>query len=605
MVLGSVERALGLQRLNRKYRELVARAGDEVLDARRFTQLALQVMDIELSVEKADLELVPTTGPAVVVANHPFGGIDGIVLGALLSGLRPDVKILANELLGRIPELRPMLILVDALSGKDAAARNAASLREALRWLADGHLLVVFPAGEVSSLSLRRRRVTDPAWNPTVCRLAERVGAPIVPAHFVGRNRTRFQVAGLVHPRLRTVLLPREMLAKRGARIEVRFGAPLSVQDLRLLPDGYDPISHLRERVEWLGGREAAQSSSSEAALERAAAPKHAALAPAVDPELFAREFAALPAERCLAESSDLCVVWARAAEIPNALQEIGRLRELTFRQVGEGTGRAVDLDEFDRHYLHLVLWSKQKREIAGAYRCAFTDDVLPRRGVAGLYTSTLFRFDERFFERLGPALELGRSFVRLERQRSFAPLLLLWKGICSLVVAHPGCNTVFGAVSISARYHPSSRSLMVRWLEERRLAGELETLVTAREPVDRAALASDVTRLVDCLGDDLRRLSAVVGDLEPGRRGVPVLLREYLELGGRIAAFNSDPQFSDVLDGLVVVELAKVPERVLARYMGREVARAWFARHAASVRATLARSALHPQLPRPTLQPN
>ncbi|TAJ16299.1 MAG: GNAT family N-acetyltransferase [Planctomycetota bacterium] len=572
LVHRSLERALGLAQLDREYQRMLDRAA-EPPDAADFARTALDVLGVEVEVADADLELVPRRDAAIVVSNHPFGGVDGIALAALLTRRRPDVKLLANALLARIEELRPLLIFVDAFGGRDAAARNAAGLREALRWLQDGHLLAVFPAGEVSSLSLCRRRVVDRAWNPAACRLAERTGAPLVPAHVVGRNRGCFQIAGLVHPRLRTVLLPRELLAKRGAHVEVRFGAPVPAEVLRALPAGVDATAHVRRRVEWLRQRGAhvALAPRAQVALERP-----------VPPAVIAAELDALTAARCLAKSGDLQVLLARGSQIPRTLVELGRLREATFREVGEGTGRALDLDAFDEHYLHLVLWSPTERAIAGAYRCAYTEDVLRARGHRGLYTSTLFDYEPRFFARLGPALELGRSFIVPSRQRSFAPLMLLWKGIGSLVLARPATRTLFGAVSISARYHPRSRHLIAHWLRAQRLASELAPLVRARTPLPERGRGRGTEQLLAGVGADWERLAALIGDVEPDRRGLPVLVREYLELGGRFAAFNRDAEFSDVLDGLVVVDLPAVPERVLGRYLGREQARAWLAERAA-----------------------
>lgn len=579
LVHRSLERALGLDQLDREYQRVLDRQADP-RDAAGFAREALAVLGVDVAVSAADLELVPRSGAAIVVANHPFGGVDGIALATQLARRRPDVKLLANELLARIEELRPLLIFVDAFGGRDAAARNATGMREALRWLQEGHLLAVFPAGEVSSLSLCRRRVVDRAWNPAACRLAERTGAPLVPAHVVGRNRAWFQIAGLVHPRLRTALLPRELLAKRGAHVEVRFGAPVQVDALRALPAGIDATAHVRRRVDWLRERRARHAPST---------PARAELARPMPAALVAAELDALSATRCLARSGDLAVLLARGAEIPRTLHELGRLREAAFREVGEGTGRALDLDAFDEHYLHLVLWSSTERAVVGAYRCAYTEDVLRARGRRGLYTSTLFEYEPEFFGRLGPALELGRSFVVPSRQRSFAPLMLLWKGIGSLVLARPSTRTLFGAVSISASYHPRSRRLIAHWLRSRRLAGELAPFVRARAPLAELGRRREraIEQLLAGVGADWERLAALVADIEPERRGLPVLVREYLELGGRFVAFNRDAEFADVLDGLVVVDLARVPERVLGRYLGREQARAWLAERAADAKVS------------------
>ncbi|MEZ5355335.1 MAG: GNAT family N-acyltransferase [Bryobacteraceae bacterium] len=263
----------------------------------------------------------------------------------------------------------------------------------------------------------------------------------------------------------------------------------------------------------------------------------------------------------------------ARAADIPAVLGEIGRLREVSFRAVGEGTGNSRDLDIFDEHYLHLFLWNPATREIAGAYRLTSTRDAVARYGVAGLYTATLFEFDENFLARLGPALELGRSFVRAEYQRSFAPLLLLWKAIGVHVARHPEEKTLFGPVSISARYRLESRSLMVRWLEEWASWPDLGRLVRERNPFRRGSGA-------EAAAGDVEQLSRVVSGMEPDGAGVPVLLRQYLKLGGRLLGFNVDPAFSGVVDGLIVVDLTRTEPRWLSRYLGIEEAARFLQHH-------------------------
>jgi putative hemolysin len=295
---------------------------------------------------------------------------------------------------------------------------------------------------------------------------------------------------------------------------------------------------------------------------------------PPLDPSLLAREVATLPEASCLARQGSLEAHIASAAQIPNLLAEIGHLREVTFRAEGEGTGNETDLDLFDQHYLHLFLWNPGAREVAGAYRLVPTADARARYGVAGLYTATLFEYNEDFLDRLGPAIELGRSFVRIEYQRSFAPLLLLWKAIGAWVASHPDCRTLFGPVSISARYRLDSRSLIVRWLERWASWPDLGRLVRERNPF-RAADPEPPAGF-----DEMARM---VAEMEPDGAGVPVLLRQYLKLGGRLLGFNVDPAFSGVIDGLIVVDLLRTEPRLLSRYLGVEEAARFLNHHRGS----------------------
>jgi putative hemolysin len=308
-------------------------------------------------------------------------------------------------------------------------------------------------------------------------------------------------------------------------------------------------------------------------------------LAPPTRPELLAEEVEKLPADACLIANGDLAVYLGTAQEMTQLLQEIGRLRELTFRGAGEGTGKSRDLDSFDHYYRHIVLWHKTRRELVGAYRAGNTLEILAERGIQGLYTSTLFRYDEKIFQKLGPALELGRSFVRPEYQRQYAPLLLLWKGIARMVARRPDVPVLFGAVSISNDYNEASREMIYRFFEARMQHDEVAELIQPRRPFRPALL-----RRWDCRGmlhalRDLEELSQPINDLEPDAKGLPVLLRQYAKIGGKLLGFNVDRRFSNVLDGLVVVDLRHTEHAVLERYMGREAATRFRQLHALASR--------------------
>ena len=291
-------------------------------------------------------------------------------------------------------------------------------------------------------------------------------------------------------------------------------------------------------------------------------------IADATPVDLLCREIADLPADALLVQQDNLQTFIAHAPQIPRVLREIGRLRELTFRSVGEGTGKRLDIDEFDAHYQHLFVWNKAKREVVGSYRLGRTDEVLKRLGTRGLYTSTLFQYKRRLLEEMGPALEMGRSFIRFEYQRNFSPLLLLWKGIGTYCVKHPRYKTLFGPVSISNEYQGASRQIMVAFLKMHEYLPGLAKWVKPRTPfraADLGAWADD-----DAQMRDIDHVSDVIADLENSEKGVPILLKQYLRMGGKLLGFNVDPDFADVVDGLILVDLTKTDPRVLSRYMGK-----------------------------------
>jgi putative hemolysin len=557
---GLVAKLLGLDEIGRIYEALQTIPGETIADR------LLTLLSVRCAIDDVDLLRIPRTGPAILTANHPFGILEGAVLASLLRRVRPDARFLANGLLATIPELRDLVIPVDPVSGRSAAGENGRGLRRSMEHLAAGGLLVIFPAGEVSHLHWRQG-IADPEWNPAVARMvaiaARRgISVPVVPAYVAGANSVLFQAAGLAHPRLRTALLIRELLNKRGRRVEVRVGAPIESDKLLGIPTSREQVDYLRWRTYLLGRRERHKALTSQP-LRRLAEADGEPIAPAVDPDLLAAEIAALSP---LLRSGDLEVYLADAAHIPNVLRELGRLREITFRAAGEGTGKALDLDRFDDHYLHLFVWNARRRELAGAYRLCPAD--------RPLYTETLFHYSPGFLERLGPAVELGRSFVRLEYQKCFAPLLLLWKGIGAFIGRNPQYKTLFGPVSISNQYAAISRELMVGFLEKYAMLRGWTNLVRARMPLRRRLDGAGLPSA----GVDVDDLSAILGDVEQRETGVPVLLRQYLRLGGKLLGFNVDSKFANALDGLILVDLTKTEPKLLDRYLGRAEAAAFLA---------------------------
>jgi len=528
----------------------------------------LAEMDVELEIPAADLERIPKKGPVVVVSNHPYGMLDGAALATLLTRVRPDVKVLTNFLLGGVPELERHCIFVDPMQTQHSQARNRRGLRQALAWLAGGGMLAIFPAGEVSHWQMAQAEVTDPRWSDVAARLVDKTGAAALPVYFCGGNSLAFQVVGLIHPRLRTLLLLEEFLRQAGKKVAVRVGKAIPADAVASLRSEREAIEYLRWRTYLLGQRGRQQLRLPDAVRSLWRRQRPAPIAPALPKELLASDAGALPAERCLAGNGEFAVFAAQAAEIPHLMEEIGRLREVTFRQAGEGSGRCSDLDRFDRYYWHIFLWNRAQEELVGAYRGANTAEVLSQEGLKGLYTSTLFRYDERFFATIGPALELGRSFVRPEYQRQYAPLLLLWKGIGRFIISHAKTPVLFGAVSISNTYNRVSRELIYSFFESRRQGDALAELVEPRRPFrPRRQRRPTVTRALR----DLEELSEPISDVEIDGKGLPILLKQYAKIGGRLLGFNLDRKFSHALDGLVMVDLRQTEASVLEKYMGRE----------------------------------
>ncbi len=563
-----LERVLRLDALNRIHDRVMTReAGDDVHGA------VLRAMDVTLRVDEDELRRIPAEGPVVVVANHPFGGIEGVALAHLIARVRPDSRLMANHLLGLVPCLRGAFFAVDPFGGAEAARRNLAVMREVVGWVRGGHVLGVFPAGEVSHVRLRDGGIADPPWSPTIARIVRRTGATVVPLYFHGRNSAAFQLLGMVHPRLRTLMLPRELVAREDTTIEAVIGRPVTPERIARIEDDGELLEHLRARTYLLRGR----------IEQRGAGPRTTAgMTPVAEPgdaDAIAAELDGLPGDSLLARHERFRVHLLHGADCPATMQEIGRTRELSFREVGEGTGRARDLDDYDRHYRQLVLWDERERRIAGGYRVGITEEIMAAHGLPGLYTHSLFRFRQSLLEQITPGLELGRSYVTPAYQRTYAPLMLLWKGIGAFVARHPEHRYLFGPVSISNEYHSTSRSLLIAFLQATRFLEPLGRLIRPRRPV-RTRASRGTRRITAAVARDLEDVETIVRDIELDRRSIPVLLRQYLKLEGKLLAFNVDPDFGDVVDGLMLIDLCDVDPRVLRHYMGKDGARSFLGHH-------------------------
>src|SRR5580692_6698517 len=540
----------------------------------------LAEMRIGLTVGAADEARVPASGPVVVVANHPYGVLDGAILTVLLTRVRPDVKVLTNFLLSDIPELQKHCIFVDPFQTDRSLESNRRGLREALAWLQKGSVLAIFPAGEVSQWQMPAAQIVDPEWNDTAVRLIRKTGATVLPVYLCGHNGVGFQLMGMIHPKLRSAFLLQEFLTQAGKTVEVRVGSGIPADAVEAIADDHEATQYLHWRTYLLGRRSRREASWPDVLRSKFVFKIQEPVAAAVASDLLAKELEALPKDRRLAANTDFVVYLGAAREIPQLLQEVGRLREVTFRGAGEGTGKSRDLDSFDDYYSHILLWHKTRQELVGAYRAGNTAEILAEHGIGGLYTSTLFRYDEKIFQKLGPALELGRSFIRPEYQRQYAPLLLLWKGIGTWVARHPRYSVLIGAVSVSNQYSPASRELIARYFEKQGASEECRGAVKARRPLRGNLVQKWETAALCSLLPDMEDLSAPIADLEPDGKGIPILVKQYVKLGGKLLAFSVDPQFANTLDGFVMVDLTRTSPEILARYMGREQAQSFFAWH-------------------------
>ncbi|ADV87423.1 hemolysin [Vibrio vulnificus] len=529
-----------------------------------FMRYTLSALNIDYRVEQGLVTHIPEQGPVVIVANHPLGAIEGVILADLVGAVRSDVKVLANQLLKRLPEIDELFIGIDVFAGRSAMRTNANAVREAHRHLAQGGVLIVFPAGEVSTYREGSETLSDIEWSQSVAKFVTRAKATTIPIYINGQNSALFYKAGKVHPLLRTVLLGRELLNKSASTIAISIGNPIPYSEVKEFEHERDIVHYLRLNTYLMGAEQDPPFAFCSPVYTQP-------LIQPVEKALLERDLAALPSNALLLEQGDYAVYCVESTAIPNMLREIGRVREESFREVGEGCGLACDLDPFDASYRQLFVWNHSEGELVGAYRLGLVDELTVEKGLDGLYSRSLFQYDEAFLNTLDKSIELGRSVVAIKYQRSLNALLLLWKGIAAFVSQHPQYTHLFGPVSISNDYSSVARQLMAATLSIHHYDQEKARLVTPTTPLKTSTSPFWHKNLLSALAS-VSALSKVISRLEKGP-GLPVLLRQYLGMKGKLVCFNVDPAFNHALDGLIVVNLKQVPLKTLAKYMGKEAA--------------------------------
>ncbi len=562
------EWATGLKRLNKFYQHRPEQAS---LDS--FLRYTLEVLGIDYQVQKGTLHSIPPQGATIIVANHPLGAVEGVILAELIRSVRKDVKVLANHYLKSVPELSDLFIAVDVFEGENAIKANIRALREANKHLKEGGALLVFPAGEVSRYEKQSGKLVDKEWSRSVAKMIRKTKATTVPMFINGSNSKPFYLAGRIHPMLRTLMLGRELLNKRATCIDLAIGEPIHYSEVKGLADETRLVHYLRLNTYLLGST----FQDTRSLIPDNTQPQ-SEIAKPVGTHLLMRELAQLPDETMLLSSGNYQVYCAVAANIPLILRELGRIREVNFRAVGEGTGFATDIDDFDNYYRHLFVWDKEANCIVGAYRLGVVEEIVEQYGIEGLYSRTLFDYDERFVNQLGGAIELGRSVVAEKYQKSLSALLLLWKGIATFAAKNPNITQLFGPVSISNDYSTLARQLIADTMTVHHYDNDQAALVKASFPLPKHSNTFWQHDMLSAL-PDLQLLGKVLGRLDNGK-SVPVLLRQYLGLQGKLVCFNVDPAFNNALDGLIVVDLKKVPQKTLSKYMGKEGAENYVSYH-------------------------
>lgn len=507
---------------------------------------------------KESLAHIPASGPVVIVSNHPLGGLEGVILSKILLTIRPaDLKVLANRLLLQFPEFEGTFIGVDVLRS-DRQRENSAGLRETARHLQNGGALLVFPAGTVSRIRLPSLKIKDAPWDNGIARLVRRYQATVLPIYIESKNSLPFYLSGLVHKRLRTLLLPRAMLSKKGTVIPVHIGKPIVARDLLAFHDDQSCIDYLRMSCK-LAKQDIVLGQDVRKSLKQ--------IRSDVDTDVLLNHIAKI--ERyMLIDNDDYAVYCAPYAKMGPIMEQLAIEREKTFRLADEGTGNDLDSDRFDPHYDHLFLWDRRINKIAGGYRLAKTDRIVETNGIEALYSRSLFRYGPSFLGKIGKSIEVGRSFIVIERQRDGRALDLLWRGIGHYVAENADYHTLFGCVSISKQYSKLVTAMLAdSFLQHYGADDSIRSQVKPVSPFicKQKPWSADLISAFSSIA----AINKLVGRIDVGK-SIPVLIRHYLALNGRFISFSVNHGFGDALDGLIVVDLRNAPEKYLKRYMGQ-----------------------------------
>jgi putative hemolysin len=522
---------------------------------------------IKFEIPEEDLKRIPKEGPFITVSNHPLGGIDGALLLKLLIEKRADYKIIANFLLHRIAPLIPYVMPVNPFETRKDAKSSIAGIKNALVHLREGKPLGIFPAGEVSTYKDGKLKVDKP-WEDGAIRLIKKANVPVIPIYFHAKNSRLFYVMSKISDTLRTAKLPSEVMSQKGRVIRVRIGKPISVKD----QDAYKEIpafyEFIRRKTYMLANPfEKGHRLISTSNIKIRKSPKK--ITTQRNSNLFVKEVAALREKNGrLLESKNYEVFFASAKDIPNIIHEIGRLREITFRVVGEGTNKAIDLDIYDQYYHHLFLWDREANCLAGAYRMGLGKEIYKTYGIKGFYINTLFRIEPELHQMMEDTIEMGRAFIIGEYQQKPMPLFLLWKGIVHVTLRYPEYKYLMGGVSISNQFSDFSKSLMIEFMKSHYYDPYIAQYIRPKKEYKVKLKDGDKDFVFDATKADMQKFDKIIDEIEPGVLRIPVLIKKYVKQNARLVAFNVDPKFNNAIDGLMYIKVADIPESTVKPVM-------------------------------------
>jgi len=561
-IVSAVMRLAKINKVNDLYDKIKDLEGQEFFDK------LLEELNVKYLAFQEDLAKIPKTGPFILVSNHPLGALDGVIMCKILTEIRPDFKVMGNFLLTKIKPMEPYVISVNPFEKRKEAYSSMSGMREALKHLSEGGCLGIFPAGEVSNKNNEYNEILDKEWQEPALKLIKKAQVPVVPMYFHAKNSKLFYNVSKIHPDLQTLLLPSEMVNKREKPIKIRIGRPVTPKILNEYETPKELGEFLKKKVYMMKSYFEDRKSVAEFLKVKNLniSPKEEVVVQNIIDEtplaeiLADRENLRKKEGKMLFSNGDYEVYFTKFDEIPAMMREIGRQRELTFRAVGEGTNLPFDLDEYDKHYHHLILWDNVAQKIAGAYRMALGSEVMKNYGIKGFYTNSLFDFDQELQPFFKKVIEMGRAYISIEYQQKPLPLFLLWRGIVHVCLRNPEHKFLMGGVSISNRFSDFSKSLMIEFMRSHYFDPAVAQYVHPKNDYKVYLSERDKSLFFEGLDDDLNKFDKLIDDFEPEMR-LPVLIKKYIKQNAKVVAFNVDPNFNDAIDGLMYIRISDLPE--------------------------------------------
>lgn len=559
-VAGFVYWLLELKRVNYIQNKHADKMGPDFSDA------VLDECGVSVDYIPEQLSRIPAEGGFITVSNHHFGSIDGMILSSLVGHRRPDFKILTTFLLAKIPSLKPCFLPVDNLSATNQG-RSVAGIRMALEQIARGEGLGLFPAGEVATYQKKGRRsavskkkvVEDIPWADNIIKVIKKSKQPVVPIYFQGQNSKMFHFLGKIHPRLRTVRLIHEMFNKAGTTVKVRFGQPITPEEIAVFGNDIEALGkYLRNRTyaleaECLDPKPAAVADSAKEPIIEA-----------VDPAIVYKEIHDLGPEHVLFEIGDYRIYLTPSALIPNTMRDIARQREETFRAIGEGTGLSMDTDIYDKTYYQLIIWSIPNDDFVGAERIGIGHELVDRDGIQGFYSASEFEYQKGSEALLSTCMEIGRTFISRNYQREVLPMKIFFASTSVIALKFPRIKYLMGPVTISDAMPDFYKSLIEYYITHEYPYADAASFSRPPVPFKADFLAVDPDALLSKTYGNIDEFDRLLATISDGKYRLPVLMKRYFKYSARSVCFNVDPLFNNCLDCLILLRLADYPKDTL-----------------------------------------